>query len=261
MISPLLAAVLSAVLSLAGWRARFLTPSGAGAAFAVGLSVLAGTGWVGGAVLAAFFLSSSTVSRLTESRQSRRLDPKGNRRDPWQVAANGGVAAVGGLVGWLSGEMGLWIVTASLAAAASDTWATSLGALSRRDPVDVVRWRRVPTGASGGVSIAGTLGGLAGAALVAGTAVAAGGPASLFLPAVALGMTGMVADSVLGATVQGRFHCPSCGTDTERRRHRCGTVTEHTGGWRWLGNDGVNALATGLAGCAAAGWWAWVCCS
>ena len=261
MISPLLAATLSALFSLAGWRARFLTPPGAVAACAVGLSVLAGTGWVGGAVLAAFFISSSTVSRLTESRQSRRLDPKGSQRDPWQVTANGGAAAVGGLVGFLSRDAGLWIVTASLAAAASDTWATSLGALSRGDPVDIIRWRRVPVGTSGGVSIVGTLGGLAGAALVAGTAVATGAPASLFLPGVALGMAGMVADSVLGATVQGRFRCPTCGTDTERRRHRCGTVTEHIGGWQWLGNDGVNALATGLAGCAAAGWWVWACCS
>jgi uncharacterized protein (TIGR00297 family) len=227
----------------------------------VGLSVLAGTGWAGGAALAVFFIASSAVSRLTESRQSHRLDPKGNRRDPWQVAANGGAAAIGGLVGLLSWDAGLWIVTASLAAAASDTWATSLGALSRRDPVDIARWRRVPRGTSGGISAAGTLGGCAGAALVAAAAVAAGAPIALFLPAAILGMAGMVADSVLGATVQGRFRCPSCGTDTERRRHRCGTVTEHTGGWRWLGNDGVNALATGLAGSAAAAWWRWACCS
>ena len=261
MISPLLAATLSALFSLAGWKARSLTLPGALAAFAVGLAVLAGTGWAGGAALALFFLSSSTVSRLTESRQSQRLDPKGNRRDPWQVAANGAAAAIGGLVGLLSREAGLWIVTASLGAAASDTWATSLGALSRRDPVDIVRWRRVPMGTSGGVSSTGSLGGLAGAVLVAGAPVVAGAPGTMFLPAVILGMTGMVADSVLGATVQGRFHCPSCGMDTERRRHRCGTVTEQSGGWRWLGNDGVNALATGLAGCAAAAWWRWACCS
>jgi uncharacterized protein (TIGR00297 family) len=261
MISPLLAATLSALFSLAGWRARFLTRSGALAAFVIGLSVLAGTGWAGGAALAAFFISSSAVSRLTESRQSHRLDPKGNQRDPWQVAANGAAAAVGGLVGWLSRDAGLWVVTASLAAAASDTWATSLGALSRRDPVDIIGWRRVPKGTSGGVSIAGTLGGLAGAALVASAPVAVGVTATLFLPALVLGMAGMVADSVLGATVQGRFRCPACGTATERQRHRCGTAAEHSGGWRWLGNDGVNALATGAAGCAAAVWWVWACCS
>ena len=78
MISPLLAATLSALFSLAGWKARSLTLPGALAAFAVGLAVLAGTGWPGGAALAVFFLSSSTVSRLTESRQSHRLDPTGN---------------------------------------------------------------------------------------------------------------------------------------------------------------------------------------
>jgi hypothetical protein len=33
--------------------------------------------------------------------------------------------------------------------------------------------------------------------------------------------------------------------------HTCGTATRHAGGWRWLGNNGVNALAT-TAGAASA---------
>lgn len=254
--SPLLAAALSATFSLLGYAARSLTGPGAAAAFLVGLPVLAGTGWPGGAALAAFFLSSSAVSRLAEPRLVATLDTKGSRRDPWQVAANGGMAAAGGLVGAvLSPGAGLWMVTAALAAAASDTWATSVGAWSPREPMDLLSRRRVPRGTSGGVSLTGTIGGLAGAAAVSIAPVLQTGSPALFLPAFLLGTAGMVADSLLGATVQGRFRCPACRQASERRRHRCGTATQHTGGWRWIGNDGVNAIATSLAGMAGALWY------
>lgn len=247
---------LAALVSLAAWRLRTLTGGGALAACVVGLAVLAGTGWPGGAALAAFFAGSSAVSRATESRQAPWVDARGNRRDPWQVTANGGMAAVGGLIGLTWPALGLSVVTCSLAAAAADTWATSVGALSPRDPVHVLRLFRVPRGTSGAVSLIGTLGAMAGAALVGGATILAGAPRALFPVALAFGVLGMMADSVLGATLQGRFRCPRCQLHSERRRHRCGTETELIGGWRWLGNDGVNAVATILAGAAGAVCWA-----
>jgi uncharacterized membrane protein len=68
----------------------------------------------------------------------------------------------------------------------------------------------------------------------------------------------MVADSLLGAGWQGRFHCPACAVPTEWRRHRCGTRTVPTGGLAWLDNDGVNLAATSLAaGLGAAAWRLW----
>jgi uncharacterized protein (TIGR00297 family) len=250
-----LAVGLSALVSLAAWRLRTLTVGGALAAFVVGLTILIGTGWPGGAALAAFFAGSSTVSRATESHQAAWVDARGNRRDPWQVAANGGMAAVGGLIGLSWPGLGLSVVICSLAAAAADTWATSVGALSPRDPMHVLRPVRVPRGTSGAVSLIGTLGGLAGAAVVGAGAVLAGAPRALVPMGLAIGMLGMMADSILGATLQGRFRCPRCQLQSERRRHRCGKETELTGGWRWLGNDGVNAIATVLAGAAGAVCW------
>jgi uncharacterized membrane protein len=72
---------------------------------------------------------------------------------------------------------------------------------------------------------------------------------------MAIGTGGMVLDSVLGATLQGRFHCPPCGVDSEHRVHRCGSPTVHTGGLPWLTNDGVNAVSTAAG--ALAGMVAW----
>lgn len=250
--------VVSAGAAFAAWRARTLTPSGALAAWTVGVLVLRGTGWQGGAVLAAFFISSNLVSRVRPRAAPPGLDPKSDRRDHWQVYANGGAAALGAGLGLLDNALGIWLVTAILAAAAADTWATSIGSRSRVLPRLPWSGRSVPAGSNGGMTLLGTAGGAAGALMVAGTgAIAADMP--LLLPiGTLIGFLGMVADSTLGALLQGRFHCPACDAASEWRVHRCGAATLREGGLAWLNNDGVNFVATALAGCAAAAVWRWL---
>jgi uncharacterized protein (TIGR00297 family) len=245
------------VAALLAWAARGLTGSGAVVAWLVGTLVLLGTGWGGGLVLAAFFVSSTLVSRLAPA--PAELDPKGNRRDARQVAANGGAAALLALAGLHDPGLGLWLVTGTLAAAAADTWATAIGGLSRTPPRSVAGWRPVPRGTSGGVTLAGSAGAAAGAALVSAAAVTAGGPPAILPLGTLVGFLGMAADSLLGATLQARFHCPACDRPSEWPVHRCGTPTIHRGGLRWLDNDAVNAAATALAAALALAAWAWRC--
>jgi uncharacterized membrane protein len=208
-------------------------------------------------VLAAFFISSNLVSRVGP-RPGPGLDSKPDRRDLWQVYANGGPAALAAGVGLVDHGLGIWLVTITLAAAAADTWATSIGARSRALPRLAWSGRTVPAGSSGGMTLLGTAGGAAGALIVAGTgAIATDMP--LLLPiGTLIGFLGMVADSTLGALLQGRFHCPACNAASEWRVHRCGEATTREGGMAWLNNDGVNFVATALAGCAAVGVWRWL---
>ena len=247
-----MAAPVAAAVALAAWRAGSLTGDGAAAAWGVGTLVLAGTGWEGGAVLAAFFVSSSAIGRLLPARAG---DAKGERRDRHQVVANGGPAALAALVGNFDPPLALCMVAGSLAAAAADTWATSVGGLSSGWPRRLLFGTPVPPGTSGGMTAIGTVGGLAGAALVAATGALAGGGARLAAVGTLVGFAGMVADSALGAMVQGRFHCPACGEPGERPVHRCGTRTIRTGGMPWLDNDGVNLAATAFAAALAALAW------
>ena len=58
------------------------------------------------------------------------------------------------------------------------------------------------------------------------------------------GLFGGLMDSWVGATVQLRRHCHACHADSERRVHDCGAATVRAGGWAWMTNDAVNALAT-----------------
>jgi uncharacterized protein (TIGR00297 family) len=255
-VSPVLAAVLAAALAAAGWQARALTGPGALAASLVGASLLTGAGWAGAAALAAFFLSSSVVSRIDPPVRPAVGDPKGNRRDHWQVLANGGPAALGALLARDQPSLALWVATASLAAAGADTWATSVGAWSRAAPRHLLTWRPVRSGTNGGITLIGCLGALGGAGLVAGAGGLIGHQPKLIGVAAAIGFSGMLLDSALGASVQGAFRCPICAEPTEWQVHRCGTRTTRLGGLAWLDNDGVNVLATGFA--ALAGWCTWL---
>jgi uncharacterized protein (TIGR00297 family) len=208
--------------------------------------------------LAAFFVSSNLISRLGPHASPIGLDPKSDQRDPWQVFANGGAAAAGAAIGLLDAPLGLWLVTATLAAAAADTWATSVGVWSRLPPRLIWSGRTVSPGSSGGMTTAGTVAAAGGALLVAGTGAVAGGLPMLLPVGTLIGFLGMVIDSTLGALLQGRFYCPACDVGSEWSVHRCGAATTREGGLQWLNNDGVNFVATGLAGCAALGVWHWL---
>jgi uncharacterized protein (TIGR00297 family) len=251
------AALLAAAAAGLAWQARTLTARGAVAAAVVGALVVSGAGWAGGLVLLAFFVSSSLLGRVVRGRTASELDAKGDCRDEWQVLANGGVAAGAAVAARGDPGLALWLVTGAFAAAGADTWATIWGAVSRVPPRLITTGRPVPHGASGGVTIVGTAGGVAGAAFVALVAAAAGG-APLLVAGTVAGTAGMLADSAVGAALQGRFRCPRCALPSERTVHRCGTTTIHTGGIRWLTNDGVNALATMAGALLALAGWRWL---
>ncbi len=252
---PLPVSVLVAVLlSAGGWAAKALTPLGAVMAALVGVAILQGAGWPGAAVLATFFVLSSALGRIAGATAAE-AGAKGERRDGWQVLANGGAAAVGAALAGTNVTLALWVVTGSLASAGADTWATALGSRSRARPRLLLGGRMVPTGTNGGMTWLGTVGGLLGAATISAAGAAAGDASSLLPWGIAVGFFGMVLDSLLGATLQGRFRCAACGVESECSVHRCGRRNAHIGGLSWLTNDGVNAVTTAAG--AVGGWLAW----
>jgi uncharacterized protein (TIGR00297 family) len=209
----------------------WLSPAGIVAAIAVGAAVLAGTGWRGLAVLGAFFVTGSLLA------------PGGGRRRARQVLANGGAAVLCALFALGDARFGAGVAGA-IAAAAADTWSTEIGLRSATTARLLTTFRPVPAGTSGGVSLAGTLGGMAGAATIALLATLIGlVPARLAGWVALAGMAGALADSVLGATLQARWRCPGCGREREQAAP-CHGSPVLAGGLPWMTNDAVNALAT-----------------
>lgn len=254
----MLAAAIAVAVALVAATAGALTPRGGAAAAAVGVAVLWTAGWAGAAALLLFFLSSSAVSHILPDPAAQRGEAKGGRRDAGQVLANGGAAALAGLIAVGRPTLAIWAITASLAAAAADTWATAVGATSPHLPRHIISGTPIPTGQSGGVTLRGTIAAALGALMVAAAAAIVTRDLRLLVVATAIGWVGMVVDSAVGATIQGRFTCPACAVDTERAVHRCGTRTTPIGGWRWLTNDGVNAIATGSGALLGAAAWCWI---
>ena len=234
--TPAVAGALAAGVALAGWRAGWLTGSGAAAATLVGSGVLWGAGLQGLVLLGTFFVSGSVLSSRPGSRS-----PRG----AVQVGANGWAAAVGGLLIPHVPAIGWVVLAGGLAAAQADTWATEIGRRSRHPPVMLTTGRPVEAGTSGGVTWLGTLGGILGAVTIAGIAAVLGIPIPTAGWLVGAGVGGMFADSLLGATLQARGRCAECGATVELPRH-CGQPTTPTRGLRWMTNDTVNAIGAGV---------------
>lgn len=248
-----LGVLLAALFALVAFRVRFLDLSGVLAAslLAFGVLVLGGVAWAAPAF--AFFVLSSLLSRAGARRKAaaERLAEKSSRRDAGQVLANGGVSGVllaATVFAPASAHPALyWAFVVAFAAAAADTWGTEVGTYFRWPTREVLTGRRVPPGTSGGVSLPGTLGALAGAAAVwlAALPFAGAYPVGLSGPLLAAlvvggGFAAALFDSALGASVQARY------------RDADGTLTERAGalplarGLRWVTNDRVNLACTGF---------------
>jgi uncharacterized protein (TIGR00297 family) len=239
----ILAIAIAGVAHLRGSLSR----SGAIAAVSVAAACLL-AGWSWAILLVAFFITSTALSSYGQVRKrsvTGDVVEKGGDRDAMQVLANGGVYATLAIA--YAGLPQPWIkaaAAAALAASTADTWATEIGTLSRHSPRDILSFRPVAPGTSGGVTLAGTLASLGGAGFIAVVVLILGWPQSAAFGALSGGFAGALADSILGSRAQEKMWCPQCERGTERAIHSCGTITDRAGGIPGIGNDMVNFFSS-----------------
>ncbi len=238
-----------AVIALLATVGRVLTLPAALLAAAMLVAILAFGGFHAAAYIVVVFGLCAAIHAFAKRKKSRHA---GGARGIAQVACNGLIGALCLAVYALLPHPAMLVgYYAAITEFFADTVASDLGTLSRNDPFDICRLRRVPRGQSGGVSALGTLLSLFSAGLgfllcsfsaigPVGAAVAAG---AAFL--------GMLFDSLLGSLVQGKYRCPVCGATTEKRRH-CGAAAERMGGCSLIGNSAVNLISTLFAALLAA---------
>lgn len=245
------------VLAVLSVKVRALDVPGAVTGGLISFTTLLAGGLAWLAIIITFVLISSLLTRYRYDYKHRigSAQQKGGRRSWQNAVANGLVGGVLALAE-IQTHKDLFAVAylASIAAAMSDTVATEIGLLSRSTPRLIFNPRKiVPAGTSGGVTGLGELAGLISAVglcgLGAGIGVVLGNSAVValsFVAAVLAAFLAMNIDSLLGATVQGRNKCKSCGLLTEELYHH-GEPTSAETGFRFLDNNAVNLITTIIA--------------
>ncbi len=242
----LLAIAFGLIVAVASYYLRFLTASGALAAFLLAVVVFGIGGWQWTAPILTFFVSSSLWSKIGRGRKAEfdLLFDKSSTRDWGQVVANGGGAAILLILSSLYPLYDLYpLYLGAIAAVTADTWGTEIGLLSKGATISLPTFKPVDRGTSGGVSENGLLGGIAGAIVIALSGYYWYADDRTAIVVVIAGAVGSLADSILGGTIQGQYRCAVCGKLTERRLH-CGQRSQRARGLALVTNDVVNGACS-----------------
>lgn len=190
----------------------------------------------------------------------------GKPRDAMQVLANGGIPLLLGLLliffnshffselnfikqftKSITTEKGTWLLLywSVMSAALSDTWSSELGMKFGKNPIDILGFRKLQTGASGGITWFGTLFGFLGSLIIGILFLVSSDGNSLtlhvnnqdwkwFLIITISGFIGTVLDSILGSIFQ------------RKKQNNKGLFTddENLGfTWKYWSNDMVNLIS------------------
>lgn len=202
----LIAALLTSAAYLSV-RLRKLTIAGGVAGAIVGFLVF-GSGALSGLLMLTAFFILGTLATSWKKTEKLRFKPESDRtvkRDAWQVLANGGVAAILGLLAMImpsESNMFRLMMAASLASATADTLSSELGMIYGRRFFNVLTFKKEQKGLDGVISVEGLLIGIIGSAIIAAIYLAWRRDISLFWWIIVCGTIGNLADSVLGALLE-----------------------------------------------------------
>ena len=208
-----------------------LTKAGVVHAALLSFVVWGGLGWPGFAIVAAYFVLGTGVTRIgmAEKKAQGIAERRGGARGPenvWGSALTGAVCALGYGV-W---PHALWVLgyIASFAAKLADTTSSEIGKAYGRRTFSIVSFKPVPPGTEGAVSVEGT---------------AAGWVAGLMLSAIGVGLAARLpGETVAWAWIMPCWVAAIVATTIESWMGA--TIQEDVD---WLTNEVINGIQTTLA--------------
>ncbi|XP_015902465.1 protein PGR [Ziziphus jujuba] len=267
MIQPLIAVLISSLIAIRSYRKKSLDLSGAISGFIV-MTIHIAVGYRYGAMLLAFFFSSSKLTKVGEEKK-RRVDAdfkEGGQRNWIQVLSNSAIATILVVIIWKEAE---WqdkcldskdsvLVTSLIGGVIGhycccngDTWSSELGILSDAQPRLITNFKPVRKGTNGAVTKTGLLAAAAAGSIIGMIFVIFGFFTAkcskdaalkqlLVIPLSCLaGLCGSVIDSLLGATVQFSGFC----TVRNKVVGKPGPTVKKISGLNYLDNNAVNFVS------------------
>ena len=211
-----------------------------------------GDGFVPILFIGLLFLLSTVVSTIGKRVEKKRGNsPEGHKaRRAKQIIAVGLFTIIALVLHNVTGEsVFYYIFFLALTEQIADSMASDIGRLTKKKNLNIITFRPMEKGLSGGVSALGT-----GSALVSSFALMSiplllgAIPFKAFLFIGILAFLGTLVDSVAGALFQSLYRCDACGNQVENAIH-CGSPATLIKGFRMIDNVAVNYIA-GFVTCA-----------
>jgi len=247
--------IVLALSPLLAWLAVGSKAMSAGAGFCAFL-LFALTGFFGDGYLPVSFLLflfvTSTAVSIVRKRLLRKQGAALCENEPRrakQIIAVGLFALIALIVHYYTHiELFYYLFFLALAEQFADSMASDIGCFTKRKNVNVITFKPMEKGISGGVSLLGTFCALASAFLVLLFPLVAGVMSPILYGFVSLlAFVGTVVDSLIGALVQALYQCNACGRLTEGKSH-CGKQARLIKGFAFIDNTAVNYI-TGFFTC------------
>ena len=166
-------------------------------------------------------------------------------RNYLQVLINGGLGSVFILLYGIFKVKILFIISIiSLSGCFIDSVSSDIGTLSKNEPYDFIKRKRVGRGISGGISFLGTT-----VALICSFAISfiiyeyLDLPNYYILLVTVLIFFQTIIDTILGSLFQGKFKCVKCKSIIEKKIH-CDKNALLIDGFSWVNNNVVNAISS-----------------
>ncbi len=197
------------------------------------------------AYFAVAIIEKALKSRIQKHTES--INKKSSARDSVQVAVNGGAAAICIVAYALTNQKAFFICfMVGIGEAIADSVASDIGILSHKNPVNILTFKRMEKGMSGGISFLGTASALFACILF--------GMIYFFydldlkgcIIIILASFFGCIIDSILGVLVQAKYQCAICGCKTEKTVH-CNHSTVLLSGVRIIDNCIVNLFSNIIA--------------
>jgi uncharacterized protein (TIGR00297 family) len=170
----------------------------------IAIFIFIGAGYTGLSMLAAFFILGTLATSWEKDKkpQAKCVKDQSVKRNSGQVVANGGVAAIMGVLVYFipeKAELFTLMMAASLASAMADTLSSELGMIYGRRFYNIITLKREEKGLDGVISIEGSVIGIIGSTIIALIYSIRFGWDIRILFIIIAGTIGNLSDSVLGA--------------------------------------------------------------